>query len=98
MRRCRMPHVWCKVKASLQNSTSAGRKDVKLLSVKVDGKQLSDGDYKLEPSSLNITSLPKGSFQVQAGPIESVNFGACMLQCHRANLKIVPLQQFEKRG
>jgi hypothetical protein len=42
----------------------AGCKDVKLLSVKVGGKALSEGDYKLAPSSLTIPSPPSGSFQV----------------------------------
>lgn len=42
----------------------AGRKDVKLVSVKVGGKALSEGDYKLAPDSLTITSPPSGTFQV----------------------------------
>lgn len=42
-----------------------GRKDVKLLSVKVDGKALSESDYKLTPESLTISSPPSGTFQVR---------------------------------
>ena len=34
------------------------------MSVKVGGKALSDGDYKLAPDSLTIPSPPSGSFQV----------------------------------
>mmetsp|Transcript_7416 Transcript_7416/g.21902 ORF Transcript_7416/g.21902 Transcript_7416/m.21902 type:complete len:899 (-) Transcript_7416:562-3258(-) len=42
-----------------------GRKDVKLLSVKVDGKALSESDYKLTPESLTISSPPSGTFQME---------------------------------
>jgi aminopeptidase N len=42
-----------------------GRKDVKLVSVKVDGNALSESDYKLAPDSLTILSPPSGSFQVE---------------------------------
>lgn len=42
----------------------AGRKDVKLLSVKIDSKALSGSDYELTPESLTISSPPSGTFQV----------------------------------
>jgi hypothetical protein len=35
------------------------------VSVKVGGKALSEGDYKLAPDSLTIPSPPSGSFQVE---------------------------------
>ena len=46
-------------------SRCAGRKDVKLLSVKIDGKALSGSDYELTPESLTISSPPSGTFQVR---------------------------------
>jgi hypothetical protein len=48
----------------LHEVVAAGRKDVKLVSVKVGGKALSEGEYKLAPDSLTIPSPPSGSFQV----------------------------------
>ena len=50
-------------------ATAAGRKDVKLVSVKVGGKALSEGDYRLAPDSLTIPSPPSGSFQVVSVPL-----------------------------
>ena len=52
----------------LHEVSAAGRKDVKLVSVKVGGEALSEGDYKLAPDSLTIPSPPSGSFQVSNVP------------------------------
>lgn len=42
-----------------------GRKDVKLLSVTIDGNRLSESDYDLTPDDLTIKSPPSGKFQVE---------------------------------
>lgn len=43
----------------------AGRKDIKLVSVKVAGKQLSSGQYQVTDKHLVIESLPSGNFDLE---------------------------------
>ena len=43
----------------------AGRDDVKLWSIAINGQQLSPGDYKLDPKTLTIPSPPSGNFLVE---------------------------------
>lgn len=42
-----------------------GRKDIKLVSVKVAGKQLSSGQYQVTDKHLVIGNLPSGNFDVE---------------------------------
>ena len=43
----------------------AGRKDLKLVSVKVAGKQLSSGQYQVTDKHLVIEGLPSGNFDLE---------------------------------
>ena len=42
-----------------------GRKDIKLVSVKLAGKQLSSGQYQVTDKNLVIESLPEGKFDLE---------------------------------
>ena len=46
-------------------TTLAGRKDIKLVSIKVAGKQLSSGQYQVTDKHLVIDSLPSGNFDLE---------------------------------
>lgn len=43
----------------------AGRKDIKLLTVKVAGKELQPSEYDLTEKLLTLSKLPKGEFEVE---------------------------------
>jgi aminopeptidase N len=43
----------------------AGRKDIKLVSVSLAGKQLSSGQYQVTDKHLVIETLPKGDFDLE---------------------------------
>ena len=43
----------------------AGRKDIKLVSVKAAGKQLSSGQYQVTDKHLVIENLPSGKFDLE---------------------------------
>ncbi len=43
----------------------AGRKDIDLVSVSVNGSALADKDYERTDKKLSISNLPKGSFDLE---------------------------------
>ena len=47
------------------SATHAGRKDIKLVSVKLAGKQLSSGQYQVTDKHLVIETPPKGDFELE---------------------------------
>ena len=52
-------------RATCIHANAAGRSDIRLVSVKVAGKQLSDSEFKLTDKKLTVSSLPSGSFEVE---------------------------------
>jgi hypothetical protein len=51
--------------SSLQTAPPAGRKDVKLVAVRVAGKQVSPEDVELSEKKLILSGLPAGQFEVE---------------------------------
>ncbi len=43
----------------------AGRKDIKLVAVKVAGKELQPSEYEITEKKLTLSKLPKGEFEVE---------------------------------
>ena len=68
--RCRASKKDAEAGFGLQRATSilanaAGRSDIRLVSIKVAGKQLSDSEFTLTDKKLTVPRLPSGSFEVE---------------------------------
>lgn len=49
----------------MRRGVAAGRKDIKLVTVKVAGKELQSSEYELTDKKLTLSSLPAGEFEVE---------------------------------
>ena len=49
----------------MRQGVDAGRKDIKLVTIKVAGKEVQSSEYELTDNKLTLTSLPAGEFEVE---------------------------------
>ncbi len=49
----------------MRQGVAAGRKDIKLVAVKVAGKELQSSEYELTDKKLTLSKLPAGEFEVE---------------------------------